>query len=186
MNLVNHEKITDKVVEVDNLDTLVLLCQKQPIHMILYGLNHHFDAFFDCLHQQQDIFKDTKILMLENCLDYTTFKKVRGMNIHGYVLKNADTQDIIDALHIVNRDKHYFDYDILTKLDEINASIDSRLTKREYEIYSLVSKGISNAQIAAKLFISPNTVKKHVSSILNKLHLEDRKQIILQRYKTIV
>ncbi len=92
----------------------------------------------------------------------------------------------MDALHIVNRNKRYFDYDIFTKLDEINSSIDSRLTKRENEIYSLVSKGISNAQIATKLYISPNTVKKHVSSILNKLHLVDRKQIILQSNKTIV
>jgi len=186
-NLINHcGKITDKVIEVDNLDTLMLLCQKHPIHMVLFGLNDQFEAFLDCIRHHQDYFKDTKILVLENRLDYTIFKKVRSMNIHGYLLKNADPQDIVDALHIVNRNKRYFDYDIFTKLDEINSSIDSRLTKRENEIYSLVSKGISNAQIATKLYISPNTVKKHVSSILNKLHLVDRKQIILQSNKTIV
>lgn len=185
-SLIHHGTITDKVLEADNLDTLILLCQKQPIHMMLFGLNDYFDAFLDCMRHQKDAFNNIKILILENRLDYTTFKKVRSMNIHGYVLKNAAPEDIMDALYIVNRNKHYFDYDIFTKLDELNTSIDSRLTKREYEIYTLVSKGISNAQIAAKLYISPNTVKKHVSSILHKLHLEDRKQIILQRHKTIV
>lgn len=184
--LIYSEGLDQHVLEVDSLNALILLCHHQSVKMILFGLNGSFEEFLDCMRHHPDYFTQTRVLVLENRLDYATFKKVRSMNIHGYLMKNADPQDIITALHMVNRDKRYFDYDIFTKLDEINTSIDSRLTKREYEIYSLVKKGNSNAQIANQLYISPNTVKKHVSSILNKLHLEDRKQIILQNNKTIV
>jgi DNA-binding CsgD family transcriptional regulator len=52
------------------------------------------------------------------------------------------------------------------------------LSKREIEILKLVCNGNNNKEIGDKLFISPNTVKKHMSSILNKFHTENRVQLI--------
>lgn len=53
------------------------------------------------------------------------------------------------------------------------------LTPREVEVLALIATGMTNAEIAEKLFISPHTVKNHVSNIYKKIHAEDRTQIAL-------
>ncbi|TLS43549.1 response regulator transcription factor [Streptomyces montanus] len=59
-----------------------------------------------------------------------------------------------------------------------------RLTDREREIVVAVARGASNSEIAAQLFIGPATVKSHVSSILTKLGLRDRIQIVIFAYES--
>ena len=65
---------------------------------------------------------------------------------------------------------------------EIDQSELSRLgiSKREYEVLELISNGLSNQEIADKLFVSPSTVKTHVSSILAKLDANRRTQAIIR------
>ncbi|MCB5168318.1 response regulator transcription factor [Streptomyces bambusae] len=60
----------------------------------------------------------------------------------------------------------------------------ARLTDREREIVSAVARGESNTELAARLFIGPATVKSHVSSILAKLGLRDRIQIVIFAYES--
>jgi DNA-binding NarL/FixJ family response regulator len=52
-----------------------------------------------------------------------------------------------------------------------------RLSSREQEVLALVTEGRSNKAIAAALYVSPNTVKTHVASLLNKLHADNRAQL---------
>lgn len=66
----------------------------------------------------------------------------------------------------------------------VNQAIDEKqlektgLSKREYEILQLINDGLSNQQIADKLFVSENTIKKHVSSIFLKLDVERRTEAV--------
>lgn len=59
----------------------------------------------------------------------------------------------------------------------------TELTERELDVLKLIANGLTNGQIAAKLVISENTVKGHVSNILSKLHLADRTQVAVYAWQ---
>jgi two-component system, NarL family, response regulator LiaR len=74
----------------------------------------------------------------------------------------------------------------LRETTETHPNLLNELSKREIEVLQLLAEGISNAEIANRLFISDKTVKSHVSNILSKLHLADRTQAAVYAWRNKV
>lgn len=103
----------------------------------------------------------------------------------GYLLKDSEPADLIQAIEQVNRGEPSLHPSIAAKvLQELRRPAQktpppNALTAREVEVVRLVAKGMSNREIAAQLTTTEATIKTHVSSILSKLHLANRVQAAL-------
>ncbi len=125
------------------------------------------------------------LTMLED--DDVIFAAMRAGAI-GYILKNADEQQIVRAIHAAAEGEALFSPAIAKRLLRFFSAIyvqDTQivfpeLTEREREILNLIAQGHSNTEIAENLVVSIKTIQNHVSIIFDKLHLADRAQAIVR------
>lgn len=104
----------------------------------------------------------------------------------GFLLKDATPQMLTDAIRTGHAGNAVLSpADLLVLMDGTfqarrprPATFD-RLTEKEREVFHAVARGLSNPEIAATAFISESTVKTHVGSLLRKLELRDRVQIVV-------
>ena len=99
----------------------------------------------------------------------------------GYVLKNADKEELVDAIIQVNKGKTYLSFDAGLALRKENAQVGSilpALTRREKEVLKLIAEGYTNPQIAEKLFVSQTTVDSHRKNLMAKLNVKNTASLI--------
>ena len=125
-------------------------------------------------------------------LDEYVYAAIRA-GASGFLLKDVRPQQLVEAIEVVavgdallapsvTRRLLARFAEVLT-LPEERASELSSLTDRELEVLKLVAAGLSNAELAERLFLSETTVKTHVSSMLRKLSLRDRVQAVVLAYE---
>lgn len=120
---------------------------------------------------------ETKYVILTSSSNRDDFFKAKEVDVDGYILKEAFIEDITYAFKVILRGKKFYDPEI-SQLSNVKNEL-NELTKREKDVLNELGRGLSNNQIAKKLFISEHTVKKHVSNILLKLGLNHRTEAAL-------
>ena len=118
--------------------------------------------------------------------DEWVFDAIRG-GASGYLLKDTPREELIAAVKGTAAGKTHVDPGVAGKLftqiaqntPEPDTSIGKSLSDREREVLRLVAPGLSNADIAQRLYLSEGTVKNYVSSIFAKLGVSDRTQAAL-------
>lgn len=119
--------------------------------------------------------------------DESVFAAMRA-GARGYVLKDADQEEMVRTIEAVARGEALFGPEIAARLmnffaaprGAIPASVFPELTEREREILHLIAQGHNNSYIAGELTLSQKTVRNHVSNILNKLQVADRAAAIVR------
>ncbi len=111
----------------------------------------------------------------------------------GFLLKDSTAEDLVAAVRVVAAGEALLAPSITSKLiadyaarpaPRDTSAVLSPLTERELGVMRLVATGLSNAEIAGRLFLSEQTVKTHVSRVLGKLGLRDRTQIVVAAYES--
>jgi DNA-binding NarL/FixJ family response regulator len=139
-----------------------------------------------------DQFPNVRVLVLTTYdADEWVFDAIRS-GAAGYLLKDAPRQDLIAAVKGTASGKSHIDPNVAGKLlhhisqtaPVPESSIADSLNERERAILKLLAHGLSNTDIAQRLYLSEGTVKNYVSSILDKLGVSDRIQaaVIALRY----
>ncbi|MFO8111018.1 MAG: response regulator transcription factor, partial [Desulfosalsimonadaceae bacterium] len=141
---------------------------------------------------------DAKIVILTTSIeDDDLFEAVKS-GACGYLLKSMDSNELVEALHQASQGTPPFSPGLAAKLlDEFArltrsaGSVPSKsasetddkafcgdLNPRQIEVLKLLADGLSYKEIGARLFLSPRTIKYHMAEIMNRLHLQNRAQVL--------
>jgi DNA-binding NarL/FixJ family response regulator len=130
---------------------------------------------------------ETGVLMLTMSDDSESVFAAMRAGARGYLLKDAEPDEIIRAVQAVSRREAIFGPDIATRVlgffNNAQPSLDPifpELTVREREVLALIAAGRSNPAIAQTLSLSPKTVRNHISSVFSKLRVADRAEAIIR------
>ena len=126
-------------------------------------------------------------------LDDYVYAAIRA-GASGFLLKDARPEDILSAVRVVAAGEALLAPSVTRRLIEEFARRPepapepapelAALTEREREVLALVGRGLSNAEIAERLYVSPATAKTHVSHIMTKVYARDRAQLVVMAYES--
>ncbi|MCC2313996.1 response regulator [Cellulomonas xiejunii] len=113
----------------------------------------------------------------------------------GFLLKDADAQQLTEAVRVVARGDALLAPAVTKRLIATyletsqtpvprSAELEQQLTPRELEVLSLIAEGLTNQEIAGRLYLAEPTVKSHVSHVLAKCGLRDRAQAVILAYES--
>jgi DNA-binding NarL/FixJ family response regulator len=117
--------------------------------------------------------EDAKVLIFTAYSERSLLSRGLESGAKGYILKEAPHETLVRAIEKVANGDSYVDPALMPSF-LAGKDRDEMLTAREREILQLLADGMSNADVAAKLFISQETVKSHVRHILTKLEADTR------------
>ncbi|HSF36543.1 MAG TPA: response regulator transcription factor [Nocardioides sp.] len=135
---------------------------------------------------------DARVLVLTTFdLDDYVFEALRA-GASGFVLKDEPPEQLLGAVRTIAAGEALLSPSVTRRVIRRFATVRRQappaavadLTPRELEVLRLITRGLSNAEIGAELFISDTTVKTHVTRLLQKLDLRDRAQAIVLAYQT--
>ena len=139
----------------------------------------------------REAFPEVKVLIVTTFQDTEYIVEAVQNGASGYLLKDSSPEAILDGIKVALSGKVVMDTVISEALltnttVEKPATFDAEkwgLTPREVELIQQVAQGLSNKEIAQTLFLSEGTVKNNISTILSKLELRDRTQLVIFAYE---
>jgi DNA-binding NarL/FixJ family response regulator len=183
--LIKHWKEFRVVGEAENGQEAVDLCRQQRPDIVLMDVQmpvmNGVEATRRILAESPSI----QVVMLTMSVEERDLFEALKQGARGYVLKNISARELRERLREVVRGEVPLSAAIATKiLAEFNRQRAAKengtyepLTEREIQILQFVVEGLSNEEIGVRLFLSDQTVKKQLSNVMQKLHLNNRVQI---------
>jgi DNA-binding NarL/FixJ family response regulator len=171
----------------DGVDALIKVAETRP-DVVLMDLKMPEMNGVQATRKLKTEFPEVKVIVLTTYGDDEwVFDAVRAGAV-GYLLKGTPREQLVAAVKGTANGESFVDPKIAGKLLDVvatqgapaagSALLDD-LTEREREVLQLLAQGLSNGEIASRLYLSPGTVRNYVSSILAKLDVADRTQAAL-------
>lgn len=198
--ILDFEDSFEVVAEGDDGTDVVRLYEENQPDVILMDINMPTKNGVEATAELIAQYPDAKVMMLSIHDDESYITHALKSGALGYMLKEMDADEIVEAIKVVSKGGSYLHPKVTRNLvaefrrlsehenkgnfhqTEIRRPF-HLLTKRECEVLQLLTDGQSNRTIGESLFISEKTVKNHVSSILQKMNVNDRTQAVVTAIK---
>lgn len=163
-------------------DALKVIREKQP-DVVIMDINLPGKNGLEITRMVKKEFPGIYVMMLTMYSDDEYLMAALREGSDGYLLKDAPSDEVVAAVRTVARGESVLHPSMTKKLIDYHQQQrkpkDSELTEREKEVLLCLVEGLSNKEIADKLFISDKTVKIHVSKIYKKLNVKSRSQAVI-------
>ena len=163
----------------EDLQSTLAQLHKSTADLLLLDLNMPGSEGFNGLAQIRSEFPAVPVVVVSGSDKDSVVRQAMSFGASGFLSKTAKPEEIIQCIDTVLQGGQWFDPEALSAGEE--DSLDerlARLTPQQLRIFHLIAQGQLNKQIAYELEITEPTVKSHVTAILRKLVLRDRKQLI--------
>lgn len=177
MEASNGKEFVDKLAE-GNIPDVVLMDISMPV---MNGI--------EATHAAVEKHPDIKIIALSMFGEEDYYYKMINAGVKGFLLKNSEISDVMEAIEQVSKGENYFSqellYNVIKSFHPRKESDfdDTTLSKRELQVLQELCKGSSNQEIADVLFISKRTVDKHRASLLSKTNSKNTANLIMYAIK---
>lgn len=183
----------ENIFEAESAEKGLSIIKDNEVGLIIMDLGLPGMNGIEATRKVKELNKDIKIVILTSHNDDQEVLNSLKAGANAYCSKEINPKRLIQVVQSVLDGAAWFDPSIshivleaATKSQNISASKPERdygLTSRETQILKLITEGYSNIEIAKELFVSINTTKAHVASILQKLEVDDRLQAALKALK---
>ncbi|GER68767.1 transcriptional regulatory protein DegU [Weizmannia acidilactici] len=199
--ILEFEKTFEVVAEGEDGEDALGIIEKYHPDVVLMDINMPHENGVEATRKLIETYPDTKIIILSIHDDESYVTHTLKSGATGYLLKEMDSDALIEAVKVVADGGSYLHPKITRNLVEEFRKLSNRyasdgayrqpevvqplhlLTPRECEVLQLLADGKSNRAIGDCLYISEKTVKNHVSNILQKLKVNDRTQAVVMAIK---
>jgi two-component system, NarL family, nitrate/nitrite response regulator NarL len=186
-----HMKIVGEVT--NPADALAIASREKP-EIIILDLCLGSENGADIIPELLQITEESRIIVLTGVQDEEALRRASRLGAMGVIAKDAPADMLIRAIDRVHAGELWLNRRLTAALvaelrrpGESNgngeATMIARLSNREGDIVSLIGEGLKNKQIADRLCISETTVRHHITSILGKLEVSDRLELLIFAYR---
>lgn len=174
------------IFEATNGVEFLNLIENQKIDIVLMDISMPEMDGIEATEKSLEKNPNLRIIALTMFNDDDYYLKMIQAGVKGFLLKESDIQEVVYVIKTVHQGNSFFPVDILCKLLKAKEQMipdGEALSERELEILHLISEGLSNSEIAQKLFLSKRTVDKHRSNILMKTNCKNTANLVMYAVK---
>ncbi len=168
-SLLQNEPSIEWIGHATNADSCMAFLRQQLPDIILMDISMPDKGGIELCKEVLSLYPQVFIIGLSTFNQKSFIQKMIENGASGYVLKNASKDELIEAMQVVVKGKKYLSHDVSLLLRK-RENADMVLTRREKEILELIATGMTNNEIAVKLFISVTTVDTHRRNLLVKFN----------------
>ena len=186
------ENFVEAIFEADSAEKAYPLFENNDIDLIIMDLGLPNVDGIEATKRIRSFNKEVKIIILTSHNDEKEVLNSLKAGANAYCSKEINPKRLLEVVQSVLDGAAWFDPSISHvvlravtngETENFNPKNDYNLTTREAQILKLITEGYSNIEIAKELFVSINTTKAHVASILQKLEVDDRLQAAIKALK---
>lgn len=181
-SLLHDEKTIDWLGHATNAASCLDFLKHQQPDVILMDVSLPDINGTELCKQVKQLYPAILVLGLSTFNQHVIIRSMMDNGASGYVLKNATKEELLEAISIILNGEIYLSTEVVDALKESDAQ-QSLITRREKEVLHLIAEGLTNAEIAEKLFISVPTVNTHRKSIIEKLEVKNTATLISKAIK---
>jgi len=177
-SLLQYEKGIEWMGHAMNAESCLAFLQQQQPDVILMDINLPDKSGIDLCREVKAKYPAIHILGLSSFNQQSFIQKMMENGASGYVLKNATREELTEAVEAVMEGRKFLSLEAAATIKKNEDSKIPVITRREKEILILIAEGLTNNEIAEKLFISTTTVDTHRKNLLAKFECKNTATLI--------